>query len=242
MIQTHIDRKQWVERHDPRFDAIDTESPISLGNGNFAFTADITGLQTLYSDYTSPPLCTMSDWGWHTTPDPVHGSYLLDDLTMTRYSCGGREVSYPTDTVPGDEVCYEWLRKNPHRLNLMRLGLSWGDDEIDASRIGEIDQRLHMYDGCSDSRFTLDGVSCRVQACVDALHDTLALRICSDALKGALRLRMAFPYADYHIAGSNWDVPDRHSTKVLRSDEHALVLKRRLDRDVYYVQDRKSVV
>ena len=68
-----IDRESLVRRHNPINTRIDPLSALSLGNGSFAFTADVTGLQTLEQEYErSMPLCTMSEWGWHTTPKPAH--------------------------------------------------------------------------------------------------------------------------------------------------------------------------
>ena len=67
-----IDRRAVVSRHNPTLTAIDPRSPLSVGNGEFAFTADVTGLQTfprLYDNHM--PLCTMSQWGWHTIPNPT---------------------------------------------------------------------------------------------------------------------------------------------------------------------------
>ena len=34
-------------------------TPLQVGNGNFAFGVDVTGLQTF------KPFATMSTWGWH---------------------------------------------------------------------------------------------------------------------------------------------------------------------------------
>src|SRR2546423_13449296 len=64
-----IDRAALIKRHDPVMRAIDPLAPLSLGNGEFAFTADVTGLQTFPHVYEAAmPLCTMSQWGWHTSP------------------------------------------------------------------------------------------------------------------------------------------------------------------------------
>lgn len=41
-----IDRYQLVSRNSPVLENIDLSSPFTVGNGDFAFTADITGLQT----------------------------------------------------------------------------------------------------------------------------------------------------------------------------------------------------
>ncbi|MCL4482144.1 MAG: hypothetical protein M1445_05935 [Bacteroidetes bacterium] len=46
-----IDRKALVTRHNILVEAPDTLASLSVGNGNFAFTTDITGLQTFYREY-----------------------------------------------------------------------------------------------------------------------------------------------------------------------------------------------
>jgi hypothetical protein len=45
-----IDRHALVTRHNVTLDKPDPLTPLSVGNGEFAFTADITGLQT-FPDY-----------------------------------------------------------------------------------------------------------------------------------------------------------------------------------------------
>ena len=97
---------------------------MSLGNGEFAFTADITGLQTFSDQYEKTmPLCTMSQWGWHTMPLPAG----LDPkaLRLTQYDTHGRAVGYHTSSE-GQTELFNWLRENPHRLN---LGASWTEFE-----------------------------------------------------------------------------------------------------------------
>ena len=83
-----IDRYALVSMHDPRIKGIDTASPLTVGNGELAFTADVTGLQSLYEEYKETlPLCTMSQWGWHTKPVSAERyEYTLDDLVMTEFT------------------------------------------------------------------------------------------------------------------------------------------------------------
>ena len=116
-----IDRKALVDRHSPVLNKIDPLSPLSLGNGEFAFTADVTGLQTFPGVYENAmPLCTMSQWGWHTSPLPSG----LDptQLRLTQYETYGRQVGYATSSE-GQRELYDWLRQNPHRLHLGQIGL-----------------------------------------------------------------------------------------------------------------------
>ena len=66
-----IDRRALVTRHNPTITAVDQSAPFMVGNGNIAFTADITGLQTFPEQY-SPlvPLMTQAQWAWHSFPNP----------------------------------------------------------------------------------------------------------------------------------------------------------------------------
>src|SRR5262245_29080434 len=114
-----IDRRALVSRHNPIARKIDPLSPLSIGNGEFAFTADVTGLQTLAADYENAmPLCTMSQWGWHTQPAPPG----LDtrSLRLVQYDTHGRQVGYQTSSE-GQSELFNWLRENPHRLHLGRI-------------------------------------------------------------------------------------------------------------------------
>lgn len=54
-----IDRKAVVRGFNPRRNVSSTITPLQVGNGNFAFGVDVTGLQTF------SPFATMSTWGWH---------------------------------------------------------------------------------------------------------------------------------------------------------------------------------
>jgi len=56
-----IDRKALVDRHAHVLRRIDPASPFSLGNGEFAFTADVTGLQT-FAEETEPPMLPARVW------------------------------------------------------------------------------------------------------------------------------------------------------------------------------------
>src|SRR4051794_41679970 len=71
-----IDRHALVSRHNVSFERIDPAAPLMVGNGNFAFTADITGLQTFPERYSPlAPLLIQAQWGWHSFPNPRHYRY-----------------------------------------------------------------------------------------------------------------------------------------------------------------------
>ena len=67
-----IDRKALVQRHNVIITKADSLSSLSVGNGRFAFTVDVTGLQSFPKQYEKGiPLGTQSDWGWHSFIDTV---------------------------------------------------------------------------------------------------------------------------------------------------------------------------
>ena len=92
-----INRKELVRRHNPTIQSFDPSTPLSVGNGEFAYTADFTGVQTFCKEHRSAvPLCTMSQWGWHTTPvSRERWGYHLSDLELEPYDTAGRLVGYP---------------------------------------------------------------------------------------------------------------------------------------------------
>ena len=68
---TAIDRKTVFDRNNPNITEADPLASLTVGNGKFATTVDITGLQS-YPEYYKDgvPLCAQSDWGWHFFPMP----------------------------------------------------------------------------------------------------------------------------------------------------------------------------
>ena len=67
------------------------------------------------------PLCTQSQWGWHSFPIP--DGLSPGQLRLEMFDTYGREVGYKTSSR-GQERLFNWLRENPHRLNLARIGLT----------------------------------------------------------------------------------------------------------------------
>jgi hypothetical protein len=232
----HIDRKALVDRHSPVLTKLDPLSPLSIGNGEFAFTADITGLQTLTNEYeNSMPLCTMSQWGWHTTPLPAG----LDPQTLrlTQYETHGRLVGYHTSSE-GQTALFNWLRQNPHRLNLARIGLllTKGGVSASVSDISEIDQRLDLWSGTLQSRFRFNGETISVRTAVHPTYDLLAVEINSPLLRRSserLAVSIAFPYGSPEMNASDWAGQQKHSTTVTRSRQSARI-RHQLDSDEYH--------
>lgn len=233
-----INRYEVVKRHNPIFTGWDAESPLSVGNGEFAFTVDVTGLQTLYKEQTEKevPLCTMSQWGWHRTPLKDGSYYTLDDLTMTEYESAGRTVTYAVEKKAGNEEVYDWLRQNPHRFNLARISFFWEGNEIAPTQITEVHQELHLYEGKISSSFVIEGYGVNVTTVCHQEEDVLGIHIESSALLAEkLTVKLLFPYGSSDITASDWSKAECHQTILQKNTEGYYEIKRILDEEQYHI-------
>ncbi len=240
--ESSIDRQALVKRHTVTLTQADPMTPLSVGNGEFAFTADITGLQTFPDTYAQGmPLGTHAQWGWHSLPNTKH--YRLED-TLVMYTVAGRSVPYASGV--DDEQKYtpaaEWLRTNPHRLHLGQIGLNLIRNDGTPTHIEDIQrprQVLDLWEGLLDSAFEFEGQPVHVQTVCHPQRDLLAMRIESPRL-GRTALQIAFPYgsAEWRNA-ADWTHPERHTTRAQINGGRA-TLTRRLDTDSYTVSVRCS--
>lgn len=60
-----IQRQKIVQAYNVYRNVSSGTTPLQVGNGNFAFGVDVTGLQTF------KPFATMSTWGWHNFSLPI---------------------------------------------------------------------------------------------------------------------------------------------------------------------------
>ena len=227
-----IDRKALVTRNNPHVTAIDTMASLSVGNGEFAFTADVTGLQTFAGKYsTAVPLGTQSQWGWHHTPNPK-GFKPEDALNSAGYSVqsGERSISI-NDATTSSREAVEWLRSSPHRLHLGNISFLG----VDEAGISAIDQTLDMWEGVIKSSFKYNGVPVSVRTSCHPVKDMVAFRI-NSASRLPVVFRFPYPTAGHADDACDWNSDDKHSTEIVESGENSAIIERRLDDDVYYVK------
>ncbi len=210
---SRIDRKSLVHRHLVVMEKPDALAPLSVGNGELGFTADVTGLQT-FPQFHEPgmPLHTMAQWAWHESPNPHH--YTLEQ-TIAQYDSHGRSVPYPSeDQTPAGE----WLMSNPHRFDLARIGFALpqveGRDAVLEDLRG-IHQTLDIWNGILTSNFTFEGEPVRVDTLVHPSLDLLAVRVQSSLLRdGRMPIRIEFPgSADSWKNQGDWSHPETHTTR-----------------------------
>jgi hypothetical protein len=233
-----IDRHALVMRHDVVLTNFDATNPLSVGNGEFCFTVDATGLQTFPEAFEhTTPLGTLSNWGWHSAPNP--NGWGIDTFQFKEYpDLNGRLVPYAD--VPGNKMTPEitWLRDNPHRLHLGQIGfvLKHADGSpAQTNDLTDIEQKLDLWNGEIISHFKFDGEPVDVETVCDPKLDGVAVRVRSPLLKsGRLAIQIHFPYGTGDVKTADWDHPDAHETTLDQHEPDSARFTRKLDNDVYF--------
>jgi len=237
-----IDRQAVVTRNNPVITEADPLASLSVGNGHFATTVDITGLQSFPFEYgAGVPLTAMSDWGWHKfentnglTPAESEKSFDLShghpEVYAVEYKQGGR-----------NQQATEYFRVNPHRLNLGTIGLDLKDangNQISLKSLSAIRQQQLLWDGEIESSFKVDGVTVEVTTGVHPSKDALYARIQSDLFKdrkATVSLRFSYPTGKHSDDANDWTKPEQHQSVIIAQDDHSAIIERTLDSTKYFV-------
>jgi hypothetical protein len=240
-----IDRHALVTRHNVVVNQFDANNPLTVGNGEFAFTMDATGLQTFPEAFEQTiPLGTLSDWGWHTFPNP--NGWTIDTFAFKEFSdLNGRKVPYAD--VPGNVQTPEikWLRANPHRLHLGQIGFVLKHADGSPARTNDLTdilQKLDLWNGEIISHFKFDGEPVEVETVCDPKLDAIAVRVESPLLKSQrLAIQIHFPYGTGEPKTADWTKPDAHETIFAQDKMNIGHFTRKLDNDSYVVDAKWSL-
>ena len=220
-----IDRYALVTRHNVELTQVDKTQWLQVGNGEIAFGMDVTGLQNFTGN-------TMSHWGWHTSPLPQ--GTKIEDFKLEEWDTYGRKVGYST-SKKDQEPLWNWLRENPHCMNLGRLCLRLDGKQISVEALTNIRQQLDLWSGVVTSHYDLNGEPVTVETCAHPSRDIIAIRIESPLIaKRRLSVELAFPYGDPG-SGANWGKPQAHTTTVRLEQGNRAEFARQLDNDQYSV-------
>ncbi len=244
--QGTVDRRATVERHDPRLLALDPLAPLQVGNGEFAFAVDPTGLQTFPEAYPveggGSLLGTMAQWAWHSLP--ARRPYSLAE-TWREYETAKGPVPYVDLSSEAHDAAEQseaesWLRGNPHKLQLASVSLWTGPGAEGANvpsltELHDVDQRLELWRGTVTSRFSLAGARYLTTTAAHPRRDAVALTLVGPPGR-PLGVRLRFPYgSDAWANASDWSKPDAHSTNLERAPG-GWTIARRLDATAYRVR------
>ena len=242
--QVAIDRKALVTRNNVLVEGFDSLASLSVGNGNFCFTTDLTGLQTFYREYENGvPLGTQSNWGWHTFPNTA--GYNLSE-TFKYWTVAGREIPYRVQVKdnPRAEAACNYFRENPQRLHLGIIGLLLTKSNGEQATLADIKHARHhlnMWDGQITSEFEFDGQPVSVEVYCHQNKDLVAAKIESPLVaEGRLAVQWKFSYAVpvSMDPGYDFNAPDKHRSVLENVSGNEVLVDRKLDNDHYQVAIR----
>lgn len=225
-----IDRVALLERNSPVLNAFDSLASFSVGNGEFALTADITGMQTFPQNYLKGvPLGTQSQWGWHSFANPEN---FLFEETLKNYNFRGKEEPYSVqfNEAGRPHDASNWYRVNPHRIHLGIIGF----DIPSLDMVTKVNQKLELYNGSISSAFEYSGVPVKVTTACHPIDDKLGFRIESQKIP-AINFKFPYPSGSHVDDGCNWVLNDKHSTDIVGKSANSVVLKRTIDQTMYFV-------
>ena len=237
-----VDRRALVTRHNVVLHQFDANNPLTVGNGEFAFTVDATGLQTFPEAFEKTiPLGTLSDWGWHTAPNS--NGWSIDRFQFKEFpDLNGRLVPYAD--VPHNQQTPEikWLRANPHRLHLGQIGFVLKHADGSPARtndLTDIEQTLDLWDGLITSHFKFDGQPVEVQTVCLPDSDAIAVQVMSPLVREKrLAIQIHFPYGTGETRTADWGHPEAHTTTLSQPGPDQAEFARKLDNDEYFVAAR----
>ena len=239
-----INRRSVVNRNNPVITQVNPLASLSVGNGHFVTTVDVTGLQSYSPDYKNGvPLNSMSDWGWHSFKNTKQLQPSESEKEFD-YGHGHQEVYAVEYKKPEDgrhKDATEYYRVNPHRLNLGTIGLLLLDSKgqkIKIDQLSDIHQELKLLDGEIESSFKADGEAVKVTTGVYPDKDVLYSRIKSNLLKeqrATVDIYFSYPTGKHADDANDWNQPEKHQSKIIAQTENSALIERTLDATTYYV-------
>ncbi|WP_296172406.1 hypothetical protein [uncultured Brevundimonas sp.] len=235
-----IDRQALAQRHNVTLTAIDRHAPIQLGNGDLGFTADITGLQTFPEQYSElAPLLTMAQWAWHSFPNPEGYTEQNGLVNVPVPGRGEQPYAWMKSWAEAEtNPAFTWLRANPHRISLSRIGLSFNDGRsLDFAKVANTRQTLDLWTAALTSRFTYDGQPVEVVTRVHPTLDMVMVEITSPLVASqGLGVQVRYPGVNPAINPdpTGFDATGAQSLDVVAFDTGDVRVRRTLDDTTYY--------
>ncbi|WKK59489.1 hypothetical protein [Sphingobacterium sp. BN32] len=243
IAQTKIDRKAVVERHQVQNTSMDTLSSLTVGNGQFAYTVDATGMQSFPRYYQKGvSLGTQSEWGWNTFPNTGHYKFE-ETLKAYDFNKDGRNALYSIQNKEGRaKEATEYYRINPHRIQLGNVGLQItlknGKTAV-VDDIKQIKQILNPWTGIIESHFTVEGTPVTVLTAGDSKFDQVAVQVKSTLVRqGRIKVfvRYPFPTSSFLDEATYYEHPEKHQSSIIAQDETSAVLSHKLSSIEYFTR------
>ncbi|KAK5164015.1 uncharacterized protein LTR77_010106 [Saxophila tyrrhenica] len=228
-----INRQKIVQQFNPHRTASSDSTPLQVGNGDFAFGADVTGLQTFQ------PFNTLSTWCWHNSSLPTAPNQTEPaDFVGLDWWTHGRLVNYEQPNPAKPDIS-QWMISNPHRANLGRVGL-WFGDNITESDVSATQQELDLYSGTITSSFKWGGEHVQISTYGDPATSSIAVEVSSALLQdGYLGVFFDYPYMndlnkfEAPFVGL-YNATANHTTRMVSGDHHQACIEHTMDATTYY--------
>ncbi|MDQ1294833.1 MAG: hypothetical protein QG608_2718 [Actinomycetota bacterium] len=209
-------------------------------------------------------LSTQAQWGWHSCPGPAPADLLAVDpfpppdngaprngeegpVLWHWYRTRQRMVPYLdapalcTQDESALDPLVRTLRTDPHRLDLVRIGLVHLDRHghpdgcrpVNAAEVTRTRQELDLWTGIVESRNMITGTPVRVRTACHPDRDAFAVRIEQNApdSENGFAVRLAFPYGSRSWNNAaDWTSPHRHRT-LLAPCPDGVEIRRLFDHD-----------
>lgn len=181
-----------------RFQEPDFENPLTIGNGNFAFTCDFSGLQTFAHLYRRLPLCTMSSLIW--ALNEVH-----DELPYQSFikSSDGQPIRYLS---LASHPSFSEYRKDCFRFDLFHLEFFYFGKRMSLKKFHLVDQQLDLYQGKIHTVFSYLGKSVAVTTKIPQKHHCLKIDVQSELPN--LSIRLVFYRESEELCGRTEELAD----------------------------------
>jgi hypothetical protein len=163
-----INRHALVTRHKITWN--EPTKHLPLGNGEFSFGADGTGLQTFAGN-------SMSHWGWHSFPLP--DGWTPDRVPATGTFQKGRNTGPDNIYPPGTDAIRSWMSVNTHIMNLGRMSLmSSGGSVLTPREITGLERSLDTANFSASKKLNLWSVGRTVRKMGKTTRAPLSSALC----------------------------------------------------------------
>ena len=237
-----IDRKAVVQRHNIVNQSADTLASLTVGNGVFAYTVDVTGMQSFPTYYKKGvSLGTQSEWGWNTFDNDEN--YLFEEtLKSYDFNNEGRDAKYSVQHKEGgrNTEATEYYRVNPHRLQLGNVGLAFtleNGEQATVDDIQEAEQTLDLWSGLIHSKFTVGGQPVEVWTAAAQSADKIAVKVTSPLIQAEriqVFVRYPFPSGQFLDEAAYYEKEDQHESKIVAQADETAVLEHGLSGTNYF--------
>ncbi|MGC4231384.1 MAG: hypothetical protein QM594_00090 [Niabella sp.] len=227
-----INRKAVVARHNVENTSADSLASLTVGNGAFAYTVDITGMQSFPEYYKNGvSLGTQSEWGWNSFPNS--GEYIFSEtLKYYDFNNEGRNAGYSVQNKEPrrNYEASEYFRVNPHRLQLGNVGLELylkNGRRAAIEDIKNIKQTLDLWTGIITSQFEVNGTPVKVLTAAYQQADRIGVKVISPLIRQKrikVFIRYPYPTGKFLDEAVNYENRENHTSGILsRSGQSALI-------------------